>query len=139
MRLWTGVFAPPAADEAVQHLEELLSDMANYKLPGWFVQAVQSAELLALVKAEKNATETVADHRPVQIPNTLAKVGDKAMLEQCQKGYVMEMMPQQVGVGVKFAAELLAMGLRMALHMNGRFIIIGIDMINAYKSRERRC
>ena len=56
--------------------------MANDKLPGWFMQAVQSAELMALVKAEKKETETVADHRPVQISNTLAKVGDKAMLDQ---------------------------------------------------------
>jgi len=86
---------------------------------------------MALVKAEKKPSQTVADHMPVQIPKTLAKVEDKAMLEQCQKEYVIEMMPQQVGFGVKFAAELLAMGLRMALHLNGRFIIIGKDMINA--------
>ncbi len=51
------------------------------------------------MKADK-----VADQRPVQIPNTLAKMGDKAMLEQCQAEYVKQMMPQQVGVGVKFAA-----------------------------------
>jgi hypothetical protein len=38
---------------------------------------------MTLVKAEKKATETVADHMPVKIPNTLAKVGDKAMLEPC--------------------------------------------------------
>ena len=62
LRLWTGVFAPPAAEEAIQHLEELLSDMTNDKLPGWFMQAVQSAELKALVKAEKKETKTVADH-----------------------------------------------------------------------------
>jgi len=93
LRLWTGVFAPPATDEAIQHLEELLSNMANDKLPGWFMQAVNSAELMALVKAEKKTSHTVADHMPVQIPNTLAKVGDKAMLEQGLKEYVMEMMP----------------------------------------------
>ena len=49
----------------------------------------------------------------------------------------MEMMPQQVGVGVKFAAELLAMGLRMTLHLDNRFIIIGIDTINAYDEIKR--
>ncbi len=65
LRLWTGVFAPPAAEEAIQHLEELLTDMANDKLPGWFMQAVQAARLMALVKAEKKATETVSDHTQV--------------------------------------------------------------------------
>jgi len=34
LRVWTGVFAPPATDEAIHHLEELLSDMANDKLHG---------------------------------------------------------------------------------------------------------
>ncbi len=81
LRLWTGVFAPPAADEAIQHLEDLLSYMANDKLQEWFMHAVQSAELMALVKAEKKPTQGVADHRPILIPNTLAKVVDKAMLE----------------------------------------------------------
>ncbi len=76
--------------------------------------------------------DTLADHRPVQIPNTLANVGDKAMLEKCEAEYVKEMMPKQVGAGVKFAAELLAMGLRMTLHRCAPFIIISINMIDAY-------
>ena len=113
------MFAPPSADEAIEWLEKLLTDMANARMPAWFMQAIQAAELMALVKAEAAEASGVADHRPVQIPNTLAKVGDKAVLEQCQEEYVKEMMPQQVGVGVKFAAELLAMGLRMVLHLRG--------------------
>jgi hypothetical protein len=92
---------------------------------------------MALVKAEKKETEAVADHMPVQIPNTRAKVGDKAMLEQCHAEYAKEMMPQHVGVGFKFAAELLAMGLRMTLHLHKGFIIISIDMVNAYNEIKR--
>ena len=45
------------------------------------MHAVQAAELMALVKAEKKSAEKVADHKPLQIPNTLTKVGDKAMME----------------------------------------------------------
>ncbi len=52
LRIWTGVFAPPSTDEAIEYLESMLSDMANDKMPGWFMRAVQSAELMALVKAE---------------------------------------------------------------------------------------
>ena len=36
---------------------------------------------MALVKAKATHAGGVADHMPVQIPNTLAKVGDKAVLE----------------------------------------------------------
>jgi hypothetical protein len=32
LRIWSGVFAPEAAEEAVEHLELLISDMANDKL-----------------------------------------------------------------------------------------------------------
>ncbi len=41
-------------------------------------------------------------------------------------------MPRQLGVGVKFAAELLVMGLRMTLHTRPDFIIVGVDIWNAY-------
>ena len=53
---------------------------------------------MALVKVEASQAGGVADHIPIQIPNTLAKVGDKAVLEQCQAEYVKEMMPQHVRV-----------------------------------------
>ncbi len=106
-------------------------------LPAWFMQTIQAAELMALVKAEAAREGEIADHRPVQILNTLAKVGDKAVLEQCQAEYVREMMPQQVGLGVEFAAELLAMGLKMVLHLRGGFILINIDIVNAYNEIKR--
>jgi hypothetical protein len=132
IRIWTGVFAPETADEAVEHLETIVSDMANDKMPGWFMQATQAAEVIALIKGEKEAAVKAADHRPVQVPNTLAKVGDKAVLMIFQKDYIQEMLPQQLGVGVKYAAELLVMGLRMTLHRNDDFIILGVDISNAY-------
>lgn len=99
--------------------------MAIDKLPTWFMQTILAAELMTLVKAEAKLT---GDHRPIQVPNTLAKAGDKAVLEQCQVDYLREMMPHQVGVGVKFAAELLAMGLRMVMYLRGGFILINIDI-----------
>jgi len=33
IRLWTGVFAPETSEEVVEHLELLLNDMANDKMP----------------------------------------------------------------------------------------------------------
>jgi hypothetical protein len=82
LRIWTGVFAPESTDEAVEHLETLISDMANDKLPPWFMHATQSAEVIALVKGEAQIASATPNHRPVQIPNTISKIGDKAILEQ---------------------------------------------------------
>ena len=41
-------------------------------------------------------------------------------------------MPQQLGVGVNFAAELLVMGLGMIINMNKDFILISMDIVNAF-------
>ncbi len=42
-----------------------------------------------------------------------------------------------MGVGVKFAAELLAMGLKMVLHLRGGFILISIGIVSAYNEIKR--
>jgi hypothetical protein len=40
IRIWAGAFAPPSADEAIEWLEKLLTDMANDKMPAWFMHAI---------------------------------------------------------------------------------------------------
>ena len=132
LRIWAGVFAPEAAEEAVEHLELLIGDMANDKMPAWFMRATQDAKVITLVKREAEEQERTADHMPVQVRNTISKLEDKALLAQYQEVHIKEMMPQQLGVGVKFAAELLFMGLRMTLHKRPDFIIVGVDISNAF-------
>ena len=73
-----------------------------------------------------------SDHILVQILNTISKMEDKAVLEQYQEAYIKEIMPHQLEVGVKFTAELLVMGLRMTLHTKPDFIIVGVDISNAF-------
>ncbi len=136
LRPWVGVYAPPAADEAVEHLELLISDMANDKLPPWFMQAVQGEDLISFAKVEACGA-AVGDHRPVHIPNTLSKIEDMAVLHHTQGGYTSVMMPQQLGVGVKFAAELLAMGIRMTLNLHRNHILVTIDFENAFNEMQR--
>ena len=80
--MWMGVFAPTAADTAIETLENLIIEMANDKLPPWFVQAMQGAWLLGIVKEESRNGYT-GDHKHVVIPNTLSKVAYKAMLAEC--------------------------------------------------------
>jgi hypothetical protein len=106
--------------------------MANDKLLAWFMRASQAAEMIAIIKREAEAQGRTTDQRPIQVPNTINKLGDKAVLAQLQEVYIREMMPQQLGVGVKLAAELLVMGLRMTLHTRPEFIIVGVNISNAY-------
>ena len=131
--MWVGAFAPPAAEQSIRLLDRFISDMANDKMPTWFMHALQGADLLAIVKEEATGNAQ-ADHRPVVIPNTLAKVADKAILKEFEEAYVEALMPQQVGVGVKFAAELLVMGLRMTLQLHPDYILISIALRNAFNA-----
>ena len=77
-----------------------------------------AADVIGIVKGEKEAMQNTTDHMPTQIHNTIAKVGDKAVLMLFQKKYIQEMIPPQLGVGVKYATELLAMDTRITLHRN---------------------
>ncbi len=92
------------------------------------MQVTRSSQVIALVKGEAHRIGTTTDHSPIQIPNTLSQLGDRAMLEQVIVDYIREMMPQQLGVGIKFTAELLAMGLRMIINMKRVFILISVDI-----------
>ncbi len=42
-------------------------------------------------------------------------------------------MPRQLGVGIKFTTEQLITDLRMTLHRTPEFVLVGIDLKNAYK------
>ena len=50
LRLWTGVFAPTFTEEATEHLETLITNMTNDRTPGWFMQAMPTTDLIAIVK-----------------------------------------------------------------------------------------
>ena len=84
LRIWAGVFAPESADEAVEHLETLISDMANGKLPSLFMRATLAPEVIAIVKREAERAGATSDHMPMQVPNKFSKLEDKAILVQFQ-------------------------------------------------------
>jgi hypothetical protein len=133
VKMLMGAFAPESAETAIEHLKDFITYIANDRLPPWFMHGMQEADLLEIIKTEARAGRK-ADHIPVAVPNTLSKIADKAMMEECKEEYIRDLLPQQLGVGVKFAAELLAMGIRMTLHGKPDGILITIDMENAYNA-----
>jgi hypothetical protein len=133
LKMWMGPFASKAAETAIGHLEDFITDMANDKMPPWFMQAMQGADLMAIIKS-KGAAGRKADHRPVMFPNTLSKVADKVMMEDAKEEHTRELLPHQLVVGVKFAAELLAMGIMMILRITPDSTLIIIDLKNAYNA-----
>jgi hypothetical protein len=90
--MWMGAFAPVTVQVFVEHLEDLITNMANDRLPPWFMHAMQGADLLAIIKTE-GFRECVVDHRPDVIPNAIIKIADKAMMQECQEDYTAERLP----------------------------------------------
>ena len=52
LKMWMRAFAPEAAETAIGHLEDFITDMANDKMPPWFMQAMHGADPMAIIKAE---------------------------------------------------------------------------------------
>ncbi len=69
-------------------MELLISDMPNDTQPAWFMRATHDAEVIAIVKREAEEQGRTADHMPVQVPNTISKLEDKAVLAQYQEVYI---------------------------------------------------
>jgi hypothetical protein len=67
------------------------------------MQAAQVSELLAIVKGNHIGAE-IADHMPVGVSNTMSEITDKSLLAHLQGDYVTFLVPQHLGVGIKFAA-----------------------------------
>ena len=83
----------------------MATDMVNDRLDPWFMRALQASNLVALVKKVPEDGST-PDYRPVACPEAFSKAVDKAVLKDMMGEYVQTLAPQQLGVGVKHAAEL---------------------------------
>ena len=54
-------FAPATIETTIEHLKDVITNVANDRLPPWFVQDMQGAELLAIIKTE-GTRNSVKDH-----------------------------------------------------------------------------
>ena len=134
LKLLASQFAP-AGTEAITLMSRFVGDLVNDRMPDWFKEAWQQGRLVAPIK-RLNETDPngTPDARPVVLAGTLARVVDKAVLKQYLPAYVEALSPQQLGVGVHSAAEKLVIGIRLALQSNPGFIIVKIDLENAFNS-----
>jgi len=55
------------------HLEMRITYIANDKVPEWFMPAVQSTKLIAIVKERVEEERAKEDHIPVEVSNTTSR------------------------------------------------------------------
>ena len=93
VKMWMRASAQGAAETSIEHLEDLITNMANDMLPPWFMQAMQEADLVVIIKTEAKVGRR-ADHIHVVVPNTLNKIAVKAMMHGCKEDYTRDLLPQ---------------------------------------------
>ena len=119
------------AGELAQALAIFATDFVNGRLPeqarGWFC----GARMIGIPKKPSGV-------RPIAVGETLRRLSAKCLVEQAQSLAAEVLFPQQMGVDVPQAAEILAHGIR-AQSARPDEVVLFVDFSNAYNTLDRQC
>ena len=111
------------------------------ELPPWFYSAWSIAGLAPLVKAQLSPEQVRAgrevDVRPVAVGEVDLRAIASYLARDCREASVAVLAPQQLAVGVSGGISILIHGIRMMLEQHHNFIVVKIDMKNAFNSVSR--
>ena len=89
-----------------------------------------------LIGLEKEPTGV----RPIAVGEVLRRLAGKCLVARCQDEVVDRLLPQQMGVGVPKAAEIISHAVQAwANAARSAESLILVDFANAYNSTARRC
>ena len=129
--------APPEGKAAVESLKEFASLYANDKLPAWYVHALRSTRLVAIVKKAAAEENGVPSLRPVNIPGTLVKAIGGFLVTSAKANCAEICGPEQLGVAVRAGDVKLSVGLQMILDNHRDFVVVKLDIKHAHGSTEQ--
>lgn len=108
------------------------------ELPLWFYLVFSQVKLVAPQKG--NATSTgQPDVRPIGIGECLCRVIHRTIITERKESMASYFWPQQVAIGVPNGISLLLFGVRTLLEMRPDWVILKIDLRNAYNEIKRAC
>ena len=134
LRALVGQFGDATADRVMPEYDAFATAMANVELPLWFYSAEAIARLVPLVKS------VAADHvdaRPIAIGHTEARSIGSQLVEGVTEVAGDVLSPQQLAVGVHGGTSILVHGIRVMLDQHGSFVLVRIDLRNAYNAISR--
>jgi len=107
----------------------------------WFnsvrhAQALDVAAGEAAEAAEHSAAEA-PEARPLGMGDLLRRMIEKALVRDHADAYREFFYPQQVGVGVRGGAALIVTAVRELLRRNPSFVVVRLDLKNAYNEMQR--
>ena len=115
--------------------------VAAAQLPEWFCAAITITGLHALPKRRLTPAEMAAgvepDIRPIAVGETDLRAIGGAVTETFVTAAQEVLAPQQLAVGVENGMSILVHGIRLVLELHGDFVVVKIDIRNAYNATSR--
>ena len=136
LRALVGKFGDATADRVMTGYDEFATLFVNIDLPPWFYAAEALARLVPLVKA-RVSEGAEPDARPVAIGEVEARAISRHLTDSACDAAASVFAPQQLAVGVKGGISSLVHGLRLSVDQRGDFVIVKLDLRNAYNAISR--
>jgi len=132
-----GWFEDSRARDALGLHERFANEYVNGRLPPWFSYLWSTVRLVAPVKKAPEVPNQTPDVRPVGIgePRRVACVSQ--VMEDWKGTFAGKLWPHQVAIGVPSGVHVLGIGLRMALEAHPEWVLLKLDLINAFNEMSR--
>ena len=130
-------FADARAQQAVPLLEAFAEAYANAELPHWFYVAFTTVKQMAPIKQAGATPDAAPDVRPISIGECLRRAIDASVATQYRDAFREHLWPQQVAVGVSGGLSLLALGIELTLELCPQWVVVKLDLRNAYNELKR--
>ena len=141
LRALVGHFDDQRADRVMSLFDEFASQVASAEMPSWFYTVQSFACLLPIVKEALSAAQVTAGVQPDVRPIAIGEVEMRALqghvTQSVEPAMADVLAPQQVAVGVAGGVSILIHGVRVLVEYRGDFVIVKIDLRNAYNAASR--
>ena len=129
---------PDARARTVVPLLNLFAEKyVNADLPEWFYAIFTAIKLIGPVKAHASSPEGVPDVRPIGVGECLRRVIHTTVARDYKDAFAEHLWPQQVAVGLRGGLTMLLFGARLLLEWHPDWVILKLDLRNAYNEVKR--
>ena len=106
-------------------------------LPAWFYYVYTTLKEVALIKSAGSAEGSAPDVRPIGIGECLRRAIHTTLASDHKGDFAEHLFPQQVAVGMPGGISKLVIGVRLIMEVNPTWVIVKIDLKNAYNEIKR--
>jgi len=141
LRVLTRDFEDAHAARVMPLYDDFASAYASALLPEWFYSIRAIATLHPLVKRAPTREEAAAGAQPDARPIAVGEVESRAVFQSLttslRDAFAGILAPQQLAVGVDGGISVVIHGMRLLLELHSDFVIVRIDLRNAYNACDR--